>query len=323
MAKTQGSCELDLSTRMSELAIARTAGRAASIYGYPLVEMVRQCRLETRSQYGYGDTSLPLIDGPFTANAGRRAISAGTAPEQTVAWVYLGDGPRRLSLPHDIADIKYLLIQDAWSECVACLETRTLVTGVWLVGPYASNSPDYAGDAVFKCPCSFVRVLYRTDTSIQARAPGTPAIPLKVSGPPGSMNNRRPAAVELWEGPPCDAFSDLLEYREDATQVAPRFYANLCRAFTHSPPRSAERRLLWDLQKFGLASMGCLDWLGFSPDTQSGLIEGFKDAARAVHSCAELLRFGALTEAWCKNDVGGSLLWRAAKLRLHALSARR
>lgn len=305
-------------------ALARVAGKTASIYGYPLVEMIRRCRAETRREPGRHEQGVPPIDtarpihnfGQISSDA--RIFSASW---RTVAWVYLGDGPRRLSIDSGQGCTWQLAVRDAWSQCIAFLDPEVLRLGLWMVGPRATAPIRTDASLQLRCASSFACVVTHVGDGSPDAPEGSPdtSLVLKIDGMSGTLNNRRPAAVELWEGDLSDPFTDLLDRGEPAQSLAPRFYGNLCRGLAHSPPRQQERLLVEDLRAFGLGPAGALQWAELKPAIRLGLIEGFEDAGHAVGTCADLLRSGQLGDMWRRANEG-TLLYRAANLRANSLA---
>lgn len=293
---------------------ARAAGKAASIYGYPLVEMIRRCRLETEAAHNRIEAAIPLIDEASSVHLHDDG-EPGSGDMPTLAWVYLGDGPRKLSVHGAAAGGGLLLLHDAWAQCFGRVPTEGMGAGVWIVGPRADVPLAAKGCDIHRSTSSFCRVaVERAKGGSAKRSPAELAGSLRIGGLPNTLNRRRPAAVELWEGDESDGFTDVLERGESASAVAPRFYANLCRALAHSPPRQLEIRLVQELRQFGLEPSGALGWKAIPPAVRQGLELGFADAAHAVSACANLLRCGKLGAAWM-DQHGRSLLYRAAALR--------
>ncbi|MBS0426229.1 MAG: hypothetical protein JSR41_02955 [Proteobacteria bacterium] len=291
---------------------ARAAGKAASIYGYPLVETIRRCRLETEPAHHRTDAAIPLIDEPSSVHF-HGDVDPVDGP--TLAWVYLGDGPRKLGAGGVGIDAGLLSLHDAWAQCFGRVPVEGLGTGVWIVGPRADVPLAARGCTVYRSTSSFCRIAVQpVDGLSGGRPPWELARCLRITGLPDTLNRRRPAAVELWEGDESDAFTDVLERGESPSSVAPRFYANLCRALAHSPPRHLELQLVNELREFGLSPNGALNWTALPRAVRQGLELGFADAAHAVSACANLLRCGKLGAAWMDQHAR-SLLYRAAALR--------
>ncbi|RYE72399.1 MAG: hypothetical protein EOO80_20410 [Oxalobacteraceae bacterium] len=261
---------LNTCDRQTVQALARVAGKTASIYGYPLVEMIRRCRAETRREAGRPDQGVPPIDTARPIqNLSQIASEARifSASWHTIAWLYLGDGPRRLSIEGADTSTWQLAVRDAWSQCIAFLDPEVLRMGLWMVGPRATAPIRTDASLQLRCASSFACIVTHVGCVSSATSAHTPDMPLmlKIDGMSGTLNNRRPAAVELWEGDLSDPFTDLLDRGEPAEALAPRFYANLCRGLAHSPPKQQERLLIEDLRAFGLGPAGALQWTELRP----------------------------------------------------------
>lgn len=265
-----------------ERVIARALGRAACLYGHPLVELLRTCRLQTRSRFDPGksgrapmdalhcSTRPPVEHGPYGF-----AASPGL---YTTAWIHLGDGPHWLYVPAAPAHHRqrHLVLHDARTDRLLSLDADALASGaeLVLVGPH--DDPP---------PLSGKQVLVRSSSNmvwLVAFSPAAmgPQSNIRLHGASDNPPHRRPPAVDLWAGDDSDAFVDLVERREPAARVAPTFYANLCRALAHAPPRPDDRALIASFRRIGLAPDAALDWQQLRPQVRAGLIEGFEDASR-------------------------------------------
>lgn len=286
--------------------IARSAGKAAAIYGYPMVEMLRACRLHTRSSFDDGKDSRPLINTPDVSDC-------------ATVWISLGDGPKRLSIDcdHLPGQGSSLLLRDAYGEPVEGFDFDCLRDGVVLIGPRAELSVEMNVRPV-RCASDLVWLVCRsgndgaTDVHANAWMSGVRVEGLAGGDPPSA---RRPASVELWEGEPTDAFVEAIEGRQLVEALAPIFFANLCRAMAQAPGRMSDRPLIARIKKIGLGPEAALDWNGFAPAVRKGLTEGFLDAAQLVIDKA-IQASGEPTGGWPGNPTrSGDYLQRAVATR--------
>lgn len=270
---------LDLGARS-----ARAVGRAAVIFGYPLVEMVRLCRLQT---------SLPsanALAGQTPINALRRWPADASGAHWFVSgWVNLADGPRHLQLPwgpHPAGRQMLLSLYDAWSENFAHLRLSPAQPShgeVTLVGPHFAAPEAVLHQHVYRSPSDMLWLVGRVQEAGDAdsaalasqielrRAARTPAA------------GHRPAAVELWQGPPVDMLRAIGTQCQFAPAVAPCFYANLCQALGQISIRPQEFELMQHMRAAGIWP-GPFDFDRMDADTREGLLKGLVDAVVLIRS---------------------------------------
>ena len=294
----------------------RILGKAACIYGYPLVEMVRRCRVETRSSHQWS-TNPPIdVARELTAEVpcGRPHWHHEMHP---LAWLNLIDGGRFLQVGRQpIAREWDIVLRDAWGHDVATLDLATLRRGVLVVGPQAESPEAHRSIERIRISTSFASVLacQRAGTPASERPDDAP-LHLRINDAIGATPRApRPAAVEMWEGDVSDAFTDVLDRNEPVGGVASHFYANLCRALAHAPASAEDQVLVASLRAIGLEPSDSIEWSALPWALRSGLTQGFDDAALTVESYADLLRTGSINEAWLRANLGRPL-FRAVLLR--------
>lgn len=90
--------------RNPRFALGQSIGLAATVRGYPLVEMMHTCRLQTQSR----DSSEAAWGGPVdrlqhvqraAMASDRDIVSPANGLLYTTAWINLDDGPRLLHVP--------------------------------------------------------------------------------------------------------------------------------------------------------------------------------------------------------------------------------
>ena len=294
----------------------RILGKAACIYGYPLVEMVRRCRVETRSTHQWSanppiDVARDLGEGLSCYRAQRRHTL------RPLAWINLADGGRFLQADRQptMRDW-YVVVRDAWGHDVVSLDLGTLHRGVLVVGPHADGLRGHTDIDRVRVGTSFASVLACDRSPHEPDAIGGDApLRLRINDAIGATPRApRPAAVELWEGDVSDAFTDVLDRNEPASVVAPHFYGNLCRALAHAPACVDDQALVSSLRTIGLAPSDAIDWPALPWAIRAGLTQGFEDAALTVESYADLLRTDSISQAWLRSNFGRPLV-RAVLLR--------
>lgn len=271
----------------TQRSLARSVGKAACVYGYPLVELMRMCRLQTMSRFDAIPSgrapvdTLHHSDHPPTDRGGERAGGL-----YTTAWIYLGDGPRHLHLPAGWLHPGHRLrarLYNAHTEKIAEFGPDALVCSgadVLLLGPSADVPEARDGRTAVRASTDMVWLVVRVDGNDDDRE-GADALRAEIvlDAPEGTLKKRRPPAVDLWEGDDSDAIVDLLERGESASSVAPIFYSNLCRALAHARARPEDRRLVASFRLVGLEPGASLHWGSLMPALRMGLVEGFEDAA--------------------------------------------
>lgn len=294
----------------------RILGKAACIYGYPLVEMVRRCRVETRSSHQW--SANPPIDVARDLGESRSCHRTHRRHAmRPLAWINLVDGGRFLQVDRQPAMGEWnVVLRDAWGHDVVSLDVGTLHRGVLVMGPHADGLRVHEGIDRVRVSTSFASVL-ACDRSTDPAEAGTGDAPLRlrINDAIGATPRApRPAAVELWEGDVSDAFTDVLDRNEPVSGVAPHFYGNLCRALAHAPASADDQALVASLRAIGLAPSDSIDWPVLPWPIRAGLAQGFEDAALTVESYADLLRTDSISQAWLRSNFGRPLV-RAVLLR--------
>lgn len=283
-------------------ALARSIGLAAFVYGYPLLEMLRTCRLQTLA----ADAAAPTagrpgapIDQPLhwagpTQAGDRDVVTPANDLMYTTAWIHLADGPRVLQVPA-AADHpgRYfvLALYDAFTENFCNLGPRNCRAegeSVWLAGPDDAG-PFPAGQRVVRAPTNLVWLLARVLVTDADDLPSAKALQATIGITPanGSATATPPAAVALWQGEPVDPVAAVLEHGEPPEAVAERFYANLCRALAEAPGRPEDQGLLAWLGAAELRPGPGFDWPRLDPVLQAGLLQGFGDGVALLAASAQ------------------------------------
>ncbi|MFO1195990.1 MAG: DUF1254 domain-containing protein [Burkholderiaceae bacterium] len=295
--------------------MARAIGYAAFVYGYPLVESFRTCRLQTRAPGEDAATGRPLVDEvahsprPWT-HEDRDIVTPANDLLYTTAWINLADGPRLLEVPAATSDPgRYfvLALYDAYTENFANLGPRNCAPGgetVVLVGPGAPDPDGFAaGRRVVRCPTDLVWLIARVvvgdgDDVVAARALQRR---IAISPAPGTGHGRRPDGVERWVGEPIETMAALVERGEPVAAVAERFYANLCRALPEAPGRTEDQGMVAWFAKAELRPSKDFEWGNVDPLVREGLVEGLAEAVELVVSASRSRR----ASPWVVPTRGG------------------
>ena len=273
-------------------ALAPAVGQLAFLTGYPLVEIVRTCRLQTRNRQDPATrrdlNTLAHIRRPATA-ANRDVVTPANDLLYTSAWIHLTDGPQRLTVPSaQLHGDRYfvLALYDAWTENFQNLGAHNCAPEgetVLLLGP-GQNAPPGCTDRVVRCPTHLVWLIGRilvTDVGDLAAARALqddidlrPWVP---DTPPTA-----PASVLHWFGEPQDTLAAYGEGRLPLDSLAEAFFTNLCRALAEQPPIEADRSLWRYAALVGIGPNPDFRWEALPPAVRAGLALGLGAAARLV-----------------------------------------
>jgi len=278
-------------------ALARAVGMTAFVYGYPLVESMRTCRLQTGGSAGTPARApvdaLHHITRPST-DRDRDIVTPANDLLYSTAWIHLTDGPRLLTVPaaaRHPGRYFVLALYDAWTENVENLGPRNCAAEgetVLLVGPGGQVPAALQGHRVVHCPTHLVwligRILVGDGDDLAAAQALQSEIAL--SAAPGTGQGRRPMAVEQWSGEPLDAMAEAWEQQRPPEQVAPRFFTALCQSLADAPGRAEDQGLLAWLGQAGLTGGQQFAWGALDEPTRAGLVAGFADAVALVANAA-------------------------------------
>ena len=303
-------------------ALARAIGVAGFVYGYPLVESVRTCRLQTGGAAGApvraAVDALHHNPRPWTERD-RDIVTPANDLLYTTGWIHLADGPRLLAVPaaaRHPGRYFVLALYDAWTENFDNLGPRNCAAGgetVVLVGPGGTVPAALAGHRAVHCPTDLVWLIARVLVADEDDLPAARALQseIRLEAAPGSGRGRRPAAVERWQGPPVDAMAEAFELDRPASAVAPRFFRHLCEALGDVPARAEDRGLLAWLGQAGLKGGGAFSWEALDASTRDGLVDGFADAVALVGTAARSRRARPWVLASRAGRYGSDYLVRA------------
>jgi len=300
-------------------AMARAIGLSAFVYGYPLTESMRTCRLQTEGAARRAPVdALHSIDRPST-DRDRDIVTPANDLLYTTAWIHLADGPRLLTVPSAAAHPgRYfvLALYDASTEnfenlgprnCAAAGETMVLV------GPNGTVPPALAGHRVVRCPTDLVWLIGRILAGDESDWPAARRLQseIRLAPAPGTGHGRRPLAVERWQGEPVDAMAEVFEGGAAPAEVAPRFFANLCHALADAPGRAEDRGLLAWFAQAGLRAGEGFDWQALEAPLRDGLAEGFAEGVQLVGTAARSRRARPWVLASRAGRYGNDYLARA------------
>ena len=279
----------------TRFALGQSLGLTAFVWGYPLVESLRTCRLQTS---GEADTARPVawraaIDRlqhvtRVSTDADRDVVTPANDLLYTTGWINLANGPRLLHIPSATRHggrYFVLALYDAWTNNFANPGLRTSAPdgeAVWLVGPDLpeAHTPN-DGRRVLRSPTDLVWLIARVlagpgDDVLAARALQAD---IRLEPPPGTDSGARPGAVDRWSGPPEDTMAAWLAKPEETEAFAPHFFNNLCRGLASQRPAQADSGMADWLGRNGLAASPDFDFAQLDARLQAGLVQGLRDGA--------------------------------------------
>ncbi|MBX3620030.1 MAG: DUF1254 domain-containing protein [Rhizobacter sp.] len=303
-------------------ALARSIGLTAFIYGYPLVESLRTCRLQTTpgtSGHGAGAIdALHHVRQPST-DRDRDVVTPANDLLYSIGWIFLGDGPRLLTIPSATKHANryfVLALYDAYTENFANLGPRNSVPEgetVVLVREGDEVPAALRGKRVVTCPTSLVWHIGRVLVGDEPDWPAARALQadIRIEAAPGTPTGRRPKAVDQWQGEPVDAMAEVFEQGRPVEEVAARFFANLCAGLADAPGRSEDRGLVQWFRQAGLLAGTGFSLDALEPPVKAGLLEGFAEGVQLVGQAARSRRAKPWVLASRAGRYGDDYLVRA------------
>ena len=283
------------SARDPRFALGQSIGMAATVWGYPLVEMMRTCRLQTqvrnRSEAAWwGPVDRVQHVQRAAVASDRDIVTPANDLLYTTAWINLADGPRLLHVPSatQYAGRYFVLaLYDAWTNNFANPGMRISDPKgeiVALVGPDAPDDVALpAGARVVRSPTNLVwliaRVVVGEDDAAQAQALQAD---IGLSCDQGTDHGHLPQAVSHWRGEAEDTLAGLVARPHDAAVIAGHFFTNLCHSLADAPPPPSDAGLAAWFASGKLASGSFFDWALLDAPLRDGLQQGLVDAAALI-----------------------------------------
>lgn len=304
-------------------ALARSIGFAAFIYGYPLVETMRTCRLQTTLEPA-GKAGRPPIDAlqhnarPWT-DADRDIVTPANDLLYSTGWIHLRDGCRLLHVPATARHPgRYfvLALYDAYTENFENLGPRNCSADgetVVLVGPGAGIPLALQHLRAVRCPTDLVWLIARVLVADESDLPAARSLQSEITldCAPGTCLGSVPLAVAQWPHAPVDAMALLCEQHVAPAEVAPGFFTALVRALSDAPGRSEDAGLVSWFGQAGLRGGAAFEWSALEPAQRDGLAAGLGEAAELVAVAARSRRARPWVLASRAGVYGSDYLTRA------------
>ena len=305
---------LSLEHRTPQQALAAHAAIAATIAGYPLLEAVRTCHVQTQpGATGYGRAPLNVIghsDHRWT-DRDRDIVTPANDLLYSNAWIDLRRGPVLITVPPQTGRFFVLQLLDAYTHNFHNIGPRnTPAEGgrFALFGPGFGAADVPPGCTAIECPTPLVWLLGRVLVDSEEDLPAARAFQqgFTLQGSPAS---EPPASVARWQ---------------DSGDAALDFFANLARALADFPPPASQRgvfALLTDSAHVRLDAGGALSDL--RPAAIEGLRQGHAAAMQMIDGHSRSPSKAAWRFSTRLGRYGDDLMLRAATAYkgLGALSA--
>ena len=279
-------------------ALGQSIGLAAFVWGYPLVETLRTCALQTGMRDGDSVAWMSKIDRlqhvqRAATAADRDIVTPANDLLYTTAWINLANGPRLLHVPASAEHHgRYfvLALYDAWTNNFENPGLRTSPAHgetVLLVGPGdPAQDATPPGVRVVHAPTSLVWMIGRIvvgDGPDHAAAQYLQS-QVRLECPAGTDSGGLPPAVQQWVGPTQDSIAALEQRPADAPDIAAAFFTNLCHGIADAAPPVADEGLANWFTRAKLVAGTAFDWAWLEPVLRAGLQQGLLDGAALVIS---------------------------------------
>lgn len=192
------------------------------VWGYPLLEVLRTCQLQTdpAAPAGFGRAAFGQFqrsERPWT-HEDRDIVTPSCDLLYYNGWAWIGDAPVRLHIPPNQGRYYVVQLLDAWSENfhnVGVRNTPAEGTDWWLLHQDDPVPDVIDPDRVLRCPTRLVWLLGRAlvggPEDLPAASAFVQAVQLEGSGP-------RPACVRDWhrsDDAAFDFFANLMQAVQD------------------------------------------------------------------------------------------------------------
>ncbi|UBM07337.1 DUF1254 domain-containing protein [Cupriavidus metallidurans] len=248
-------------------AMVAAAALPLVIYGYPLIETLRTCRLQTSvdapTRYGRAPMNMLSASARQWTHEDRDIVTPANDLLYFCGWLNLADGPATIRVPALPDADRYYVIEllDAHTNNFANLGPRNVPkegADIEIVGPGQRGS----GGQTVESPTSLVWIIGRVlvtgaDDLARAYAFEQGFQMVKSAGP------AQPPSVAQWQ---------------ESDDEAVDFFQNLYRAMRDFPPTQQELGLFTLLRKVGLRLEDDLDIGSMRPSIVNGLRSAYAQA---------------------------------------------
>jgi len=313
-------------TQDPRFALGQSIGLAAFVWGYPLVETLRTCHLQTLDTDNSTAAWHAAIDRlqhmrRAATDADRDVVTPANDLLYTTGWINLANGPRLLHVPAAAQHGRryfVLALYDAWTNNFANPGLRTSDPDgetVLLAGPDSPTEPAWPqATRIVTAPTNLVWVIARIVVGDETDAPAARMLQdaIRLECPAGTDTGVRPDAVRQWVGPPQDTLAALAQRPHEAGQIAADFFTNLNQGLADTAVPPADRGLADWFARARLGTGASFDWRFLDAPLREGLTRGLCDAAALVAAASH----SHVAKPWAFNLAmglyGTNYLMRAA-----------
>ncbi len=285
---------LNLKHTTPQSALATHAAITAAIAGYPLLESLRTCRLQTGNgdAHDYGRAPFNVLghsDHRWT-DRDRDIVTPANDLLYTNAWLDLRTGPVVINVPRQTGRYFVLQLLDMWTNNFFNIGIRNTPSegGCFaLLGPGMPESSAPVGTVAVKCPTSLVwllgRVLVDSEDDLTAAREFQGGFSVEAEPLPAP-----PASVAKWQS--------------EGDDPALIFFANLSRALADFPPPPSQQGVFTMLSGSVHVKLGEVDAL---TNLRSAAIEGLRQGHSAAMAMIEGYSTSPSKAAWrCSTRLG-------------------
>lgn len=254
-------------------ALVAAAALPLVIYGYPLIETLRTCRLQTSvdapTRYGRAPMNMLSASARQWTHEDRDIVTPANDLLYFCGWLNLADGPATIRVPALPDADRYYVIEllDAHTNNFANLGPRNVPLGgadVEIVGPGQRGT----GVHVVEAPTSLVwvigRVLVAGAEDLSRAYAFEQGFQVAQSAGPA-----QPASVAQWQ---------------DTGDAGVDFFQNLFRAMRDFSPSAAEQGLFTLLRKVGLRLEDDVDVAALRPSVVNGLRSAYAQGLALIEA---------------------------------------
>lgn len=281
-------------------ALGQSIGLAAFVWGYPLVETLRTCRLQTMATDADAVAWRGAIDRVqhvrrASTAADRDVVTPANDLLYSTGWINLANGPRLLHVPASSQNggrYFVLALYDAWTNNFENPGLRTSPPAgevVALLGPgTAAGTALPAGARMVRAATNLVWLIARIVVGDTNDLPGARALQaaIRLGCPNGTDSGTLPAAVRHWVGAPQDTMAALQQRPGDASAIAGAFFTNLCHCLADAPPTAEDAGMAAWFTRGKLVAGEAFDWAWIDAPLRAGLTQGLVDAAALITSAS-------------------------------------
>lgn len=299
--------------------LGQAVGFAAFVWGYPLIETLRTCRLMV------GGADGPQGSGQFPMETLRHKQEAHSADARTVvasatdllygtAWLNLANGPRMITVPSSEKHAgRYFVmaLYDAWTNNFDNPRPGSVLPAgesFVLIGPGTPKDTALPANLrVVQSPTDLVWLIPRVlvDDPSDLEPALALQVDMRVDCPPATYAGRVPAAVLAWAGNIENCIDDLIARPSALAEIAQNFFTNLCHGMVDTPAPSDQQGLVAWFKTAQLVPNPYFSWSGLPKPLREGLQSGLKDAAALITAAAEAGASATSKKPWnIRHDLG-------------------